>query len=208
MVWHTVPKFVQRLFPERIWEGDPSDGQIYLTFDDGPVPGVTDFVLNELAKRSQKASFFMVGDNVQKYPSLAREVISSGHGIGNHTFNHLNGWKTSDVDYMKNVERCDSVLEDMLNVRSVLFRPPYGLMKRSQAKVLIQSKKVVMWDVLTGDYDRSISASALLKNSIRHTRPGSIVVFHDQQKTREVLPQVLPDFLDFLTERGFKTSLL
>lgn len=208
MVWHTVPKYVQRLFPKRIWEGDSFDNQIYLTFDDGPVAGVTDYVLGELAKRGQNATFFMVGDNVRKNPELAREVLSAGHRIGNHTFNHLNGWKTPGSVYLRNVELCDVVLEEKLQVRTDLFRPPYGLIKQSQASILLGSKKMVMWNVLTGDYDKTLSASDLLKNSLRHTRPGSIVLFHDQQKTKEILPQVLPEFLDFLIERGLKTALL
>lgn len=208
MVWHTVPRFVQRIFPKRMWEGNPAGNQVYLTFDDGPVPGVTDFVLNELEKRGQKASFFMVGDNVRKHVALAKEVISAGHKIGNHTFNHLNGWKTSDSEYLSNVALCDSVFEEKLQVQTVLFRPPYGLVRSSQASVVLRTKQVVMWNVLTGDYDRSVSPAALMANSCRNTRPGSIILFHDQQKTKEILPQVLPGFLDFLEEKGFETSLL
>lgn len=208
MIWHTVPKFVQGFFPKRIWEGDPSDDQVYLTFDDGPVPGVTDFVLNELAKRNQKATFFMVGDNVRKEPALANEVLAQNHQIGNHTFNHLKGWNTSDLAYLENVEKCDSVFGEKLGIRTDLFRPPYGLMKNSQAKPILESKRVIMWNVLTGDYDRSILPSEVLGKSIRNTYPGSIVVFHDQQKTREVLPKILPQYLDFLEDKGFKTSFL
>ncbi|HSF53023.1 MAG TPA: polysaccharide deacetylase family protein [Algoriphagus sp.] len=208
MVWHTVPRTVQLLFPKRVWEGNPSGNQVYLTFDDGPVPGVTDFVLNELEKRAQKATFFMVGDNVRKFPELAREVIQAGHRIGNHTFNHCNGWKTQDLVYLKSVQSFDRIAEEILGIQTALFRPPYGLVKTSQAKAILQSKKIVMWNVLSGDYDRSLDATRVLGNSVKNTRSGSIVLFHDQQKTKEVLPKVLPAFLDFLIDRKFETSLL
>ena len=208
MVWHTVPQAVQMLFPSRTWEGDPLANRVCLTFDDGPVPGVTDYVLNELAKRNQKATFFMVGDNIQKFPELARAVLESGHGIGNHTFNHLNGWKTANADYLENVRAFDSILEEKLGIQTDLFRPPYGLVKSSQAKVILESKKIVMWNVLSGDYHPAISTARILAKTKENTRSGSIVLFHDQQKTREVLPEVLPYFLDFLLERGLETALL
>lgn len=208
MVWHTVPRSVQLLFPKRVWSEDPSGKQVYLTFDDGPVPGVTDYVLNELAKRGQKATFFMVGDNIRKFPELASEVASGGHSVGNHTFNHFNGWKTSDSNYLKNVREFDRITSEKLQIQTDLFRPPYGLIKGSQAKVLLQSKKIVMWNVLSGDYDSSLDPSRILAQSIKNTCPGSIVLFHDQQKTKEVLPRVLPEFLDFLLERKFQTSVL
>lgn len=208
MVWHTVPRIVQRFFPNRTWAGDPFGDKVYLTFDDGPVPGVTDYVLNELAKRNQKATFFMVGDNVRKHAMLAGEVATQGHQIGNHTFNHLKGWNTSDSEYLENVGKCDLILEEKLGLHTGLFRPPYGLIRNSQAQVILKSKKIIMWNVLSGDYDRSIPDTDVLKKSIKNTRSGSILLFHDQLKTREVLRKVLPDFLDFLTERGFKTSFL
>ncbi|SDA85846.1 Peptidoglycan/xylan/chitin deacetylase, PgdA/CDA1 family [Algoriphagus alkaliphilus] len=208
MVWHTVPRAVQLLFPKRVWKGDSSDKRVYLTFDDGPVPGVTDFVLNELAIRDQKATFFMVGDNLQKFPKLGNEVLEQGHRIGNHTHNHLNGWKTNDAVYLKNIQAFDQVLDTTLGVKTQLFRPPYGLMRDSQAKAVMQSKDVVMWNVLSGDFDLSIEPSRLLTKSIQNTRSGSIILFHDQQKTKEILRKLLPDFLDFLGSNGFKTSLL
>lgn len=208
MVWHTVPRAIQLLFPKRIWECDPSGNRVYLTFDDGPVPGVTEYVLEELAKRGQKATFFMVGDNVQKHPALAREVLSAGHGIGNHTFNHLKGWRTSDQKYLENIQFFDEILGQTLGLATDLFRPPYGQMTSSQAKVVLESKRIVMWSVLSGDYMRSLDSAEILKKSTQKTHAGSIVVFHDQQKTKDVLPRVLPDYLDFLLDRGFYTALL
>jgi peptidoglycan/xylan/chitin deacetylase (PgdA/CDA1 family) len=208
MVWHSVPKAVQFIFPNRIWAGDASDDQVYLTFDDGPVPGITDFVLNELAKRGQKATFFMVGDNLRKHRSLGNEVFAAGHQIGNHTYNHLNGWKTSDQDYLKNIQIFDQELEASLGLKTTLFRPPYGLIRNSQAKAVLKSKKLIMWNVLSGDYDQRIDSSRVLSKSIQNTKSGSIVLFHDQQKTEEVLQKVLPGYLDFLLDKGFKTKLL
>jgi peptidoglycan/xylan/chitin deacetylase (PgdA/CDA1 family) len=208
MVWHSVPRFVQGFFPERIWQGDASRRQVYLTFDDGPVPGVTDFVLEQLEKRGHRATFFMVGDNIRKHRRLALDVLSAGHQIGNHTFNHLNGWKTSDLEYFENARAFDRIVEDSLAIQTSLFRPPYGLLKSSQAKLLSDSKKIVMWNVLSGDYDRSLEPKRILDKTSANTRSGSIVVFHDQQKTQEVLPKVLPVFLDFLRLEGFETALL
>lgn len=208
MVWHTVPKVVQLVFPKRIWSGDYSENQIFLTFDDGPVPGVTDFVLNELAKRDQKATFFMVGDNLRKYPALGKAVLDSGHRIGNHTHNHLNGWRTSDAKYLENIQEFDQELENSLDVYTDLFRPPYGLIKSSQAKAVLKSKRLVMWNMLSGDYDQRIEPSRILSKSIRNTRSGSIVLFHDQQKTEEAIRKVLPVYLDFLKDNGLKTSIL
>jgi peptidoglycan/xylan/chitin deacetylase (PgdA/CDA1 family) len=208
MVWHTVPRSVQLLLPKRMWEGDAVGSRVHLTFDDGPVAGVTDYVLNELAKRNQKATFFMVGDNIRKNPELAAEVLKSGHGIGNHTFNHLNGWKTPNAEYLENIQACDRILEEKLGAGTLFYRPPYGMVKSSQAKTILRSKKIVMWNVLSGDYDRKISSSRILEKTKKYTRSGSIVLFHDQQKTREVLPEFLPQFLDFLIERGLETTLL
>jgi peptidoglycan-N-acetylglucosamine deacetylase len=208
MVWHAVPRIVQCLFPKRIWKGDSSDHQVYLTFDDGPVPGVTDFVLNELSKRGQKATFFMVGDNLVKSPELGKSVLDEGHRIGNHTHNHLNGWKTPNDEYLKNIQTCDEVLQEVFGVQALLFRPPYGMVTSSQVNVVLQSKKVVMRDVLSGDYDSSVDPSGILKNTIKNTGSGSILLFHDQKKTEQVLRKILPDYLDFLKDNEFKTSLL
>lgn len=208
MVWHTVPKAVHLFFPKRIWIGDDSEQQVYLTFDDGPVAGVTDFVLNELAKRGLKATFFMVGDNLRKYPTLGSDVLLAGHRIGNHTYNHLNGWKFADGEYLKNIQAFDQELENSLGIRTELFRPPYGLIKNSQAKKVLNSKKLIMWNVLSGDYDSRLNATRVLSKSIQNTKSGSIILFHDQQKTKEVLYKILPDYLDFLVGKGFKTSLL
>lgn len=208
MVWHTVPRWIQAFFPERIWTSKSEDNAVYLTFDDGPVPGATDFVLDELEARAMKATFFMVGDNVRKHPVLAQEVVARGHAVGNHTYHHLNGWKTKNDDYFNDLKRCDEIIQMILGQTPTLFRPPYGLLKSGQAKTILKSKKVVMWDVLSGDYDAAVSSAQVLKQTIKHTQTGSIILFHDQEKTQEKLKAVLPQFLDHLVAKGWNTQVL
>lgn len=205
---HRVPGWIQRFFPQRKWEGIGENKQVYLTFDDGPVPGITDFVLSELAKRNQQATFFMVGDNVRKHSSLAQEVVKAGHQIGNHTYNHLHGFKTFTKAYLENVKVCDQIFEEKLGLSTPLFRPPYGMMSPWQAEVLQKEKEIVMWTLLTGDYDRSVSPQVVLKYSKKKTSERSIIVFHDQQKTDGHLQKILPGYLDFLEGEGFKTGIL
>ncbi|SIO13800.1 polysaccharide deacetylase family protein [Algoriphagus halophilus] len=208
MVFHTVPLVIQRLFPQRIWSKNSEGNQVFLTFDDGPVPGVTDFVLQELSKRAMKATFFMVGDNVRKHSSLAKEVLSQGHQLANHTFHHLNGWKTKREKYVQDFLACNQIIEDQLGVQTKLFRPPYGLMTSAEAKEISKTHSIVMWNMLSGDYDLRLDAKVVLRKSIENTGPGSIVLFHDQQKTNSVLPKILPTYLDKLLDKGWTTATL
>lgn len=208
MVFHKVPTWVQKLFPMRIWRKPEASQEIFLTFDDGPVPGVTDFVLSELDKRGMKATFFVVGDNVRKHLSLAKEILEAGHSIGNHTYNHLHGWKTNNQHYFQNIKKCDQILYDELGVKTKLFRPPYGAMKYTQAKMVLKEKEVIMWEVLSGDYDSKLSKERILKKTINHSREGSIVLFHDQEKTAKIIPQFLPDYLEFIQGKNWKTTLI
>jgi peptidoglycan/xylan/chitin deacetylase (PgdA/CDA1 family) len=205
---HRFPSWVEHLFPHRLWEG-PSDGKsIYLTFDDGPVPGITDWVLEELGKRGQVATFFMVGDNVRKHPELALEVLARGHRVGNHTFHHLHGWRSSYRTYLQDVQACDEVLLAVLGVQTQLFRPPYGELGLRQARTLAKSKKIVMWSLLSYDFDSDLSPERILTEIKARTAPGKVVVFHDQQKTKMKLQQFLPNYLDFLAQAGYTTRLL
>lgn len=208
MVFHTVPLVIQRLFPQRIWSKNSEGNQVFLTFDDGPVPEVTDFVLQELSKRAMKATFFMVGDNVRKHSSLAKEVLSQGHQLANHTFHHLNGWKTKREKYVQDFLACNQIIEDQLGVQTKLFRPPYGLMTSAEAKEISKTHSIVMWNMLSGDYDLKLDAKEVLRKSIENTGPGSIVLFHDQQKTSSVLPKILPTYLDKLLDKGWTTATL
>jgi len=171
----------------------PSEEKVlYLTFDDGPIPEVTEFVLDTLEKYRAKATFFCIGDNVSKYSSIFEKVRLRGHSIGNHTFNHLNGWQTADKDYLANVRKCDL----QLPVPTNLFRPPYGRIKLSQAKKLLPSKKIVMWDVLSGDFSPNISSERCLFKTIKHSVPGSILLFHDSLKAKKNMEYTLPRVLE------------
>mgnify|MGYP005811563147 CR=1 FL=1 len=209
MVWmHHVPSLVPRFFDQFVWHRDRSIPTVYLTFDDGPVPGVTDYVLEELYKRNMNATFFMVGDNVYKNSSLAMEVKAAGHQIGNHTHNHPNGSKTKDFLFVENVRACQEMIESKMLSSPALFRPPYGRITKGQRKALAEQYQIVMWDVLPGDFDPGQDTRKCLGKAKQYTRNGSIVVFHDQEKTRTVLPRVLPAYLDWLGDNGFSTGLL
>jgi peptidoglycan-N-acetylglucosamine deacetylase len=209
MVWmHHVPALIPKLFDQFIWNKSRAEKTIYLTFDDGPVPGITDFVLNELSKKGMKATFFMVGANVEKHPDLAKEVHQAGHEIGNHTFHHLDGFRNPDGLYLDDIEKCQKILQDKLAIAPLYFRPPYGKISKSQSKLVLQNHQIVMWDVLSGDYDLGQSFEKCLAKSIKYSRNGSIVLFHDQQKTEGVVKKILPDYLDFIRDEGFQTGLL
>ena len=203
-----LPFFIPSLYPNRIWKGPSLEQKITLTFDDGPVPGITDWVLEELAKRDMKAMFFMVGDNVRKHPALAQEVVAAGHQLGNHTYRHLSGWKTSTQAYLTDVTACDAILSDTVGETPRFFRPPYGWMSQGQAKGIESTKRIVMWNLLSYDFDWSVSSENLIRACTARTAPGTIIVFHDQQKTQAQLMKVLPDYLDFLVGEGYTTQLL
>lgn len=194
-----TPFLLRWLYPDLVWK-KPSANTIYITFDDGPIPEVTPFVLNALADYDAKATFFCIGDNVRKYPEIYQEVIKAGHSIGNHTFNHLNGWNTDDEKYLENIGECAEY------VKSDLFRPPYGRIKKSQIKKLKTRRpdiKVIMWDVLSGDFDQNLSPEKCLENVLRTTAPGSIIVFHDSLKAFDRLKYVLPKALEYWSDKGF-----
>jgi peptidoglycan-N-acetylglucosamine deacetylase len=208
MFLYRVPQLIQWIYPRYVWHMDRKDSTVYLTFDDGPVEGITAFVLDLLSERNMKATFFMVGDNILKQLPLARRVIAEGHQVGNHTFNHLNGRQTKLEKYLENVKQCDRVFEDYLGVRSCLFRPPYGRMTFQQANCLQRNYQIVMWEILSGDFIPGLEEEKSLKAISRKTRNGSILLFHDQEKTSAFVKRVLPGYLDFLVLSGFKTGVL
>ncbi len=205
---YQIPFFLPFLYSNRLWSGPASERKISLTFDDGPVPGITDWVLEELEKRGLKATFFMVGDNVRKHPALAQSVLAAGHQLGNHTYHHLSGWKTSTQTYLNDVASCDTILADTVGETPRFFRPPYGWISPGQAKGLVPGKKIVMWNLLSYDFDLDLSSEILIRECTSRTAPGTIVVFHDQQKTKAQLMRVLPHYLDFLVGEGYTTQLL
>ena len=208
MRFYQLPFFLPFLYPNRLWNGLVSERKISLTFDDGPVPGITDWVVEELAKRHLSATFFMVGDNVRKHPALAQTVVAAGHQLGNHTYHHLSGWKTATQTYLDDVASCDAILGDTVGEKSRFFRPPYGWMSPGQAKGVAAAKKIVMWSLLSYDFDSGLSSENLIRRTTARTAPGTIVVFHDQQKTKVQLKKVLPHYLDFLVGEGYTTQLL
>lgn len=194
-----TPRFLNWIYPKRIWNIPNNANSVYLTFDDGPIPNVTTWVLDTLKKYNAKATFFCVGDNVRKNPAIFNDIKKDGHAIGNHTFNHLNGWKTENTKYIKNI----SLAEKELNQNQLLFRPPFGKITNKQAKIL-QKKgyTIIMWDVLSADYDTSISKETCLKNFLNTIKSGSIIVLHDSIKAENNLRYVLPKVLDYIKENG------
>ena len=206
MMIFQMPAGLALLYPKRIWKGPDLGQKVTLTFDDGPVPGITDWVVEELAKRALTATFFMVGDNVRKHPSLAQEVVAAGHQLGNHTYHHLSGWKASTKTYLEDVAACDFILEDTLGVQTDFFRPPYGWISPGQPQALSKQKTIAMWSLLSYDFDSSLAIEASLQKCKAQTKPGAILVFHDQEKTKDRLRKILPSYLDFLVSEGFETQ--
>ncbi|MCF0071089.1 polysaccharide deacetylase family protein [Dyadobacter sp. CY261] len=200
MFLHHSPFWLRAFFPGFTWRIPAKDKTIFLTFDDGPIPDITENVLELLAKFDAKATFFSIGNNVLKHPDVYEMVNKGGHSIGNHTFNHMNGWKTDDAVYLENIEKC----QQQLNLATQLFRPPYGRIKKSQSKVVLKDKQIIMWDVLSGDFSADITQEICLKKSIQHTRPGSIVLFHDSIKASKNMLYALPRYLEHFRAAGYR----
>lgn len=189
------------MFSNFTWDLPNTDKKIYLTFDDGPTPEITDWVLNQLQKYNAKATFFCIGDNIRKYPEIFSKIINEGHSAGNHTFNHLNGWKTSTTEYLENTKLCEASIS---NPKSKIFRPPYGKLKLTQSKKIRQlGYKIIMWDVLSADFDRTISPEKCLENVLKNTVSGSVIIFHDSVNAFPNLEYALPETLKYLSEKGF-----
>lgn len=200
-----TPWWLKLLYPTLTWDMPSTDKRIYLTFDDGPIPIVTPFVLNILKEYHAKATFFCIGNNIDKHPDIYNDVKSAGHAIGNHTYNHLRGWNTDDEIYIENYLKTDKLLG------TPLFRPPYGRIKRSQIKQLKATRpdiNIIMWSVLSGDFDMTLKPELCLKNVMKHTRPGSIVVFHDSKKAFNRLEYVLPRALGLWKAEGYTFETL
>lgn len=209
MYLHKTNTLIRKMFPRFVWKQDTKEKVIYLTFDDGPIPKVTQFVIDILKKHEAKATFFCVGDNVIKNPDLFQAILEAGHQVGNHTHNHFNAWETEDKLYYENVAECRLVMETELQKigkmdRVHLFRPPYGKLSYKQAKHLSKEYKLIMWDVLSGDFDPYLSPQKCLEKSIECTEKGSIVVFHDSLKTEKCIKYVLPRYLEYFSKKGFR----
>lgn len=200
------PSILRMLYPERI-SVLPNSSSIYLTFDDGPIPEITPWVLEQLKKYNAKATFFCIGENIKKHPDIFQQILADGHTVGNHTFQHLNGWKTPTPEYLENTIQTEKILAEYNFENEKLFRPPYGKIKNKQAKAIKKlGYTIVMWDVISGDYDEEFSEEQCYKNVIENAGNGSTIVFHDSKKAFKNLQQVLPKVLEYYSEKGLKFS--
>lgn len=189
-------------YPSLIWEMPTTKKEVFLTFDDGPDPEVTTWVLDQLKKYNAKATFFCVGENVERYPDVFKRILEEGHTVGNHTMNHVNGWETDYEKYIVSVKKCGHVFG------SKLFRPPYGKIKRKQIKKIKGRYKIIMWSLLSGDFDTSISGTECAYNTVQYSEPGSIIVFHDNPKCAETLKLALPKILNHFANTQWKMSAI
>ncbi|HJX72050.1 MAG TPA: polysaccharide deacetylase family protein [Bacteroidales bacterium] len=192
-----TPWFLKRIYYSLFWDLENGQKEVFLTFDDGPNPDVTPAILEILNRFKAKATFFCIGRNVERYPDVFEQIKNEGHAAGNHTYSHLKGWITSNAEYYDDIELAGRL------IHSGLFRPPYGKIKRTQLKYLRQFYSIIMWDVMSNDYDTSVSPAKCVKNVISYARPGSIIVFHDSEKSGERILIALPTILEILKNQGY-----
>jgi len=201
-----TPFWLRAIYPNCTWKIPVQEKVIYLTFDDGPDPEATPFVLANLKKFNAKATFFCIGNNVLKHPNIYESILKEGHKVGNHTYDHLNGWKTENNIYINNIKDAMNIID------SKLFRPPYGRITKSQIKILKQTdslpNQIIMWDVLSGDFDIQIDGEICAGNVINNTLPGSIIVFHDSQKAWDRMSIALPKVLEHFSNLGYRMELI
>ena len=201
-----TPFWLRALYPNCTWKIPSKEKVIYISFDDGPHPEATPFVLAALKKFNAKATFFCIGNNVLKHPNVYESILLQGHQVGNHTYDHLNGWKTETPTYIENIKDATNLIE------SNLFRPPYGRITRKQIKNIKSDSKcpqhIILWDVLSGDFDLKLTGEDCAKNVIKNTQPGSIIVFHDSQKSWERMSVALPIVLAYFSNLGYRMEAL
>ncbi len=212
-----IPKIIKRIFPNYVWDFSSKGKTLYLTFDDGPTPEITKWTLNTLKSHNAKATFFCIGNNVEKHPETFISILKEGHTIGNHTHNHLMGWKTSKDVYLQNVREAQLIMDDLhsefvkqneeINCSEIkkLFRPPFGKIKNSQGKALIESGyKIIMWSVIAYDWDHRTPKEQCLKNIIDNASNGSVIVFHDSRKATRNMKYALPKVLEHFSKKGYR----
>ena len=198
----------QYLMPDCTWQVKTSKKEIFLTFDDGPIPDVTEWVLDILNQYNIKATFFCVGDNIAKHPEIFKQVLANGHSIGNHTFNHIKGWQTDNTEYYQNIQKWEDTISELgltLNNKP-LFRPPYGRISFRQVKYLKQYYEIVMWSIITGDFHKSLHAENCLDRSLKMTNNGTVIVFHDSIKSEQNIKAILPRYIENALKAGFAFS--
>jgi peptidoglycan-N-acetylglucosamine deacetylase len=202
MINLSPPKYFTKFFPHLTWSYPEEKNTVFLTFDDGPTPGVTPWVLEVLKQYNAKATFFCLGKNVKSHPDIYKQIIADGHAVGNHTNNHLRGWETDTTDYVQNVHKAEGFID------SKLFRPPYGRIKPSQVKLLSKEYKIVMWSLLSMDYSRWITPKRCSKIVLNNLHPGAIIVFHDSIKAEKNMKHALVLLLDEIKERGYNFGII
>ena len=193
-------KLIQFFFPSIVWRKENSENNIWLTFDDGPTPEVTTYILQVLKHEKIKATFFLVGGQIEKFPNLVNDILSDGHLIANHSYSHKNGWLTSKKKYLKDIESCQELMP-----QNKLFRPPYGKITTAQISLLKEKYKIILWDVLSWDFSKKTTPKSVKKNVLKNTRNGSIIVFHNNQKSFRNL-RVLKETIQELKKQGFRFS--
>ncbi|RAR48129.1 polysaccharide deacetylase family protein [Flavobacterium lacus] len=211
LLWIKTNPIIKRIFSNYVWSIPNNEKKVFLTFDDGPTPEITKWVLEQLKAYDCKATFFCIGNNIEKHPELFNQLITEGHAIGNHTFNHVKGWNTPNKTYIKEVEKCEELMKatSIKTLPSKLFRPPYGKIKPLQSiKLRKLGYKIIMWDVLSADYKKEISREKCLENVLKNVESGSIIVFHDSIKAFANLEYVLPKTLQFLSENGYQCEII
>jgi peptidoglycan-N-acetylglucosamine deacetylase len=203
MTFYSAPFWLKVFYPKGlIWSASTGERTVFLTFDDGPVPEATPIVLEILKKYNVKATFFCVGENVQKYPEIYDSVLKAGHAVGNHTFHHVKAWETDYNTYLSEVAQCQEL------INSKLFRPPHGQITRKLARHLQKEYRIIMWSALTGDYNKNLPGEKCLANAVNNTKPGSIIVFHDSIKALERMEYVLPRYIEYCFAEGYSFATL
>ena len=198
----TTPKFIQALFPALVWRKETKNKEIWLTFDDGPYPEITPWILSVLKEEEIKATFFLIGQQIEEFPELVGAIINDGHLIANHSYSHGNGWLTSKEKYLKDIETCQELMPD-----NKLFRPPYGKITKAQIALLKDKYKIILWDVLSWDFQQNTSPKRVQENILKNTKSGSIIVMHNNQKSYKNMQPILEETIQILKKKGFRFSV-
>lgn len=200
-MFETTPKFIQALFPSLVWRKETLNKEIWLTFDDGPEPEVTPWILSVLKKENITATFFLVGEQIEEFPELVGAIIKEGHTIANHSYSHKNGWLCTKEKYIADIEKCQELMPN-----NKLYRPPYGKITKAQITLLKEKYKIILWDVLSWDFQQNTSPERVQGNILKNTKEGSIIVLHNNQKSHKNLFPILEDTIQKLKEKGFSFS--